>query len=138
MRSFLNSGNMWRTSNAGPSPGQRFSFRRGAVRSAPVALVPRQHRSSVLIGIALIVAATWAWDRYDQHRQEQADRASVEYMERQRVTGIIARREANSRDLLAEVKRRLDAGEDPEQVKAWADQRRKDIQAEMQREIDGK
>ena len=103
----------------------------------PRALIPREHRVSVVLGIALVVVAMWAWERYDQ-RQEQSDRASVEYMERQRMTGIIARREASSRDLLAEVKRRLDAGEDPEQVKAWADQRRKDIQAEMQREIDGK
>ena len=103
-----------------------------------MAVVPRQHRSSVILGVALAVAAMWAWERYDQHRQEQADRASAEHVEQMRVNEIVRRREADSKDLLAEVRHKLDAGEDREAVKAWAEQRQREIQAEAQREIEGR
>jgi len=101
-------------------------------------LIPRQHRSSAVLGIALAVATMWAWERYDQHRQEQADRASAEHFEQMRVNEIVRRRDADSKDLLAEVKQKLDAGEDREAVKAWAEQRQRQISADAQREIEGK
>ena len=54
------------------------------------------------------------------------------------VAAIVQRREAESKDLIAQVQRRLDAGEAPELVKTWSDQLRKDIQAEALRELEWK
>jgi predicted negative regulator of RcsB-dependent stress response len=118
------------------APRRRFAWLCDIIRT--MVFVPRHHRASFAVGIVLTLAAMWAWERYEQHRQEQADRASVEYMEQQRVAGIVQRREAESKDLIAEVQRRLDAGEAPELVKTWSDQPRKDIQAEALRELEWK
>ena len=54
------------------------------------------------------------------------------------MAGIVQRGEAESKDLLTEVKRWIDAGEDREAVKAWAERRQREIRADAERDIGGK
>jgi hypothetical protein len=103
-----------------------------------VPLIPRQHRSTLILGIVLALIGLWVWGKIDMARQRQAELEAVEQFEQQRVAEIVRRRDADSKDPLAEVKRKLDAGEDRETVKAWAEQQQREVQAEAQREIEGK
>jgi tRNA U34 5-carboxymethylaminomethyl modifying GTPase MnmE/TrmE len=102
-----------------------------------VALIPRRHRSSLVLYLVIALAGLWLWGKIDQRRQQEAEESAVESFEQQRVAEIVRRREADSKDLLAEVKKRVEAGEDRDKVKAWAEQRQRESREEAQREIDG-
>lgn len=101
-------------------------------------ILTRQNRGSVILGIVLGMTGLWVWVKIDVAQQRQAEQSAAEQFEQQRVVEIVRRRDADSKDLLAEIKRTLDAGEDWETVKAWAEQRQREIQAAAEREIEGK
>jgi hypothetical protein len=66
-----------------------------------VALVRRQHRASLIVGLVLALIGLWVWGKIDMARQRQADLEAVEQFEQQRVGEIVRRRDADSKDLPA-------------------------------------
>src|SRR5690348_13771044 len=97
----------------------------------------RPARSSLILGAVIVVVLIAVWHAIDERRQRAAEQSEVEHFEQQRAAEIVRRRETDSRDLIAEVNRKIDAGEDRNAVKAWAEQRQRDIHAKAQREIEG-